>query len=116
MAADGELSLCHPEVIVAALLHTLSLTGHDMAGVVNNLFVIIHGRSMFPPSFLTACFQFIFERNIMAKVAREVVERAGVNVDQLVELLVKPHGSKTETILRPWCPGYTSLVASSRMT
>lgn len=28
-------------------------------------------------------------RKVMAKVAKEMVERAGVNVDQLLELLVK---------------------------
>ena len=33
----------------------------------------------------------------MAKVAREMVERAGVNVDELVELLVKNAGAELTT-------------------
>jgi hypothetical protein len=48
MAADGKLSLRHPEVLTA-LLHTLLLTGHVIVGVVNNISVIIHGRSIFLP-------------------------------------------------------------------
>lgn len=34
---------------------------------------------------------------VMAKVAREMVEKAGVNVDQLVELLVKNAAAELTT-------------------